>query len=332
MQPLISVVLAGLVRLGAAFTTPGHVGDSPCAVEQAPAALLAAHRELAAAEKHHLLRRNETTHTPPAIVVDVYVHVISMSETHFSHFSNNTIHEQIAFLNTYYKPGNISFVLKSASWTVNPQLSEGEDEQRMKLLHHKGDNRHLNIYYANHPRGPGIDASISSWPSDMVGTPLGIEMDGIMIAAIWLYTDKQVVVHEVGHWFGLMHTFANGCIGNGDEIDDTPAHAGPSRGCSAMPPLDTCPGEPGNDPVHNPMNYIPDSCMETFTPRQFERMRSFWTKYRSQPMQRPSYPTELQPIQPVDKGGSLPFYSGPVNPILAELRCFPDENGKIEER
>jgi hypothetical protein len=72
-------------------------------------------------------------------------------------------------------------------------------------------------------------------------------------------------VHEVGHWLGLMHTFEGGCSDPGDHIVDTPAQKVPSFVCKV---LDTCPDTPGNDPVHNFMDYTPDSCKTEFTPGQ----------------------------------------------------------------
>lgn len=63
----------------------------------------------------------------------------------------------------------------------------------------------------------------------------------------------KVAVHEVGHWLGLLHTFEGGCDGDGDQVDDTPAHTFDRIGCPAEG-SDTCP-QPGMDPVHNYMSY-----------------------------------------------------------------------------
>lgn len=36
-------------------------------------------------------------------------------------------------------------------------------------------------------------------------------------------------------------------------------------------PVDTCPNQPGNDPIDNFMSYSPDKCQNRFTPGQLER-------------------------------------------------------------
>ena len=60
--------------------------------------------------------------------------------------------------------------------------------------------------------------------------------------------------------------------------------AAPNFGC---PPesTDSCPGVQGqllgNDPVHNYMDYVDDSCMWEFTADQITRMCQAWNAYRA---------------------------------------------------
>lgn len=63
-------------------------------------------------------------------------------------------------------------------------------------------------------------------------------------------------MHEIGHWFGLEHTFLHGCVGLGDGIADTPVEDISNVGSGGCPiGRDTCPDQPGLDPVHNFMGY-----------------------------------------------------------------------------
>lgn len=160
-------------------------------------------------------------------------------------------------LNEGFRPAKISFTLKSVNWNVKPYLALGKDNRRQNYLFHKGDNRHLNIYYAQ--RTYRRNAAFARTP-DYVNNYTAILEDGVTLP-LWVpYFDTQfTIVHEVGHWFGLLHTWGKksgeGCTGDGDFVDDTPAHIGPSGNCRDTK-RDTCPNIPGRDPIYNYMNYV----------------------------------------------------------------------------
>jgi predicted Zn-dependent protease len=82
-----------------------------------------------------------------------------------------------------------------------------------------------------------------------------------------MYDEGDTVVHEAGHGFGLYHTFEGSCIGgNDDMVDDTEKESLPHYDCVR----DSSCGL-GADPVHNFMDYSPDTCMVGFTEGQKRR-------------------------------------------------------------
>lgn len=85
------------------------------------------------------------------------------------------------------------------------------------------------------------------------------------------YSLGRTLTHELGHWFGLLHTFGS-CDVDADGVADTPRELSAASGCPMR--RDSCPSYPGTDPVWSFMDYSDDQCMQRFSPGQIARMRA----------------------------------------------------------
>lgn len=93
------------------------------------------------------------------------------------------------------------------------------------------------------------------------------------------YDQGRTLVHEVGHYLGMFHTFSGGSCEvsyqAGDLIVDTNPHLSEVFGC----PADR--SDCGfSVPIDNFMNYTDDVCMDKFTPEQANRMVCSLLNYR----------------------------------------------------
>jgi hypothetical protein len=87
------------------------------------------------------------------------------------------------------------------------------------------------------------------------------------------YALGRTCVHEVGHWFDLMHIWGDdghACDGS-DAVADTPNQAGPNLGKPRFPTL-SCDNGPNGDLYMDYMDYVDDDAMTMFTRGQVERM------------------------------------------------------------
>ncbi|MEJ7567903.1 MAG: zinc metalloprotease [Gaiellaceae bacterium] len=155
----------------------------------------------------------------------------------------------------------------------------GDAERDMKKALHRGGFETLNVYtnlaggYLGYAYLPGLpdarqylDGTVIHWAT--------------VPGASDLFKDRydlgHTLTHEVGHWVALEHTFAGGCNAKGDYVEDTPAMAVPTSGCPKGEGKDTCPKEPGLDPIENYMDYSYDSCYSMFTEGQADRAQDAW--------------------------------------------------------
>ena len=214
-------------------------------------------------------------------VINVYFHVI-MNSAGEGAVSDGLIGRQMRALNEGFAGTGFSFVLAGVDRTTNDDWYNmgynSQAERRAKTALRQGTADDLNIYSTS---GGGY-LGWATWPHKYQSQPA---VDGIVIARESLpggafsdYNEGDTATHEAGHWFGLYHTFQNGCSANGDYVDDTPAERFPARGCPVG--LDTC-AEPGLDPIHNFMDYTFDPCIFEFTPGQAERMEDFFLTFRA---------------------------------------------------
>ena len=88
------------------------------------------------------------------------------------------------------------------------------------------------------------------------------------------YDRGRTGTHEVGHWLGLKHIWADDLdtCGGSDSIGDTPNQAGPSDGCPIYP-TESCGSV---DMTMNFMDYVYDRCATMFTQGQVERGRALF--------------------------------------------------------
>ena len=179
------------------------------------------------------------------------------------------------------------FILKKIDYTKRDgwhhAFFNGPRDQRMKRALHRG-----NAARSTCTSTAAVPGTSRCWAGrgsrgSTADTPY---LDGVSVNFAALpggkasgYNRGDTVVHEVGHWLGLFHTFEGGCRGDGDLVPDTAAEARAEL---------LLPDHPGHlHDRHRARTRCAtswttpwDSCMNMFSTGQVNRMDAAYFEYR----------------------------------------------------
>ncbi len=261
-----------------------------------------------------ILKNKKTLQTRSTVTIPVVVHIVYNSAT--ENISDADIYNQINILNRDFRRRNadstqtpsvwktlaadidIEFCLASKDTLGNPTTGITRT-QTPTLVFSNSNNvknsfrggignwnprKYLNIWVCN------LNTALfglGSYPTFLDARP---QDDGVVIN-YRNFSSKppkvlgRVLVHEVGHWFNLIHIFGDSivtsCFARSDLVDDTPTQRDPSIGCFTFPKWDVCTTMGSGTMFMNYMDYTDELCMNLFTLGQKERMLAALNLFRS---------------------------------------------------
>lgn len=197
--------------------------------------------------------------------------------------SLNTIRQDIDSLNNYFAPICVSFSVARVNYIDNfnyDSLNEKKDLPEMQVKHYFSNL--INMYFVE-----GVENEDGICGKATLG---GIANTGsfIYILKNCIGPGNYTIIHEMGHYFGLFHTFeesgdeladGSNCETRGDQICDTPAdpfredddQSEYIRNCRFISPKKDANGDFYNASVSNVMSYY-KGCECGFTNGQYRKM------------------------------------------------------------
>ena len=197
----------------------------------------------------------------------------------------------IANTNLDFAPMNMAFKVCAVKYIENFQydslvtLLPPTDKEKQLYVQYR-DSSTINMYFVSKINKAG------GFPAGYAYGPGGKDLVMIKKGSVG---DGKTISHELGHFFGLMHTFeikfgaeavnrSTNCSTTGDMLCDTeadPYPKGTEKGCEFISGDKDAAGEYYTPPIGNIMSYYNNACKCGFTPQQFAVMTNVYLTMRS---------------------------------------------------
>lgn len=212
----------------------------------------------------------------------VVVHIV-MDNSPAPNITEAEILENIDSLNNKFAPICVSFEVCEFKYINNSYYDEVKNENWKEMQALYNVKNRINIYYVSEILNPGGGAAGFAG----FGCITNLIEEGVVIKKS---STPRTLYHEMGHYFGLLHTFegsgtelVNGsnCTTAGDLICDTPSDpfvkGDPvanyvNSSCKFISMKQDANGDYYDPIVGNIMSYYPDACECGFTHDQYMKM------------------------------------------------------------
>jgi hypothetical protein len=134
---------------------------------------------------------------------------------------------------------------------------------------------YLNLWVCNMGKDPLGYAAFPGSAAWRDGVVIDYTCFGASGTAESPFDKGRTAVHEIGHWFDLLHIWGddgNSC-NRSDSVGDTPNQGGANYGVPTFPNV-TCKNGPNGDMFMNYMDYVDDEAMYMFSKGQVARMHA----------------------------------------------------------
>lgn len=234
----------------------------------------------------HVIHTNGNENIPDASIIQTFNLLNEAFSNSGNFLSSNGINTNIQFCLARRKPdGSLTNGITRNISSLTNMTIETDDEQ-LKSINIWQPKDYINVWIVKEisslSSGNGV-VGYSNFANEH-----GSSTDGIVVEANMMNGTKNnaaVLIHEMGHYFNLYHTFQGGCKNDncqidGDRVCDTPPDNAKHSGCNfnscSTDADDTSLNNPFkndvNDFTQNYMDYSPLSCYENFTLGQSNRM------------------------------------------------------------